>query len=649
MKLKFFSKAFLLFFSVFAMAQTSKKEVLFTVDDAPVYVSEFLRVYNKNLNLVQDESQKDVEEYLKLFTNYKLKLKEAKAKGLHEKPAYKRELESYKKQLAKNYMTDAKVNDALVEEAYNNITNEVKATHILVRIAEGANPQDTLAAYNKIKSLRERAIKEGFEAVRKEVHNGKSLFGEELGWFSGFRMVYAFEKVAFNTAVGDISQPFRTRFGYHIVNVLDKRKARGERTVKHIMILEKAGDTSSNVEARIKDIYKKIQQGEAFEDLAKEFSDDKNSASSGGLLKPFSSGQLSVPKFEETAFALETEGDISSPIKTNFGWHVLKLEAKNPIGTFEELKPELENKVKRDSRSQLIEEALIAKLKDKYGVANKTPDLSYFTSILNADFFARKWKLPEGFNKDETFLKIGNKILTNADFGDFLVAQQKRNRGTQSFDKIVADSYTLFLNTNLKQYHEENLELENEDYANILSEYRDGLLLFDLMESTIWESAKTDTVEVKAFYENHKENYFLPKRVNAEVASSTNKKVIKKVAKLMSEDMTANAIKKLVNTNGAINVIFTKDTMNSKHQALPKAFEFKKGVSKVYKHNNGFIVAKVNEVLPKQLKDYDEVKGLVISDYQTQKENLWLETLREKYKVVVNTAVLKKVKAKIKG
>ena len=649
MKLKFFSKAFLLFFSVFAMAQTSKKEVLFTVDDAPVYVSEFLRVYNKNLNLVQDESQKDVDEYLKLFTNYKLKLKEAKAKGLHEKPAYKRELESYKKQLAKNYMTDAKVNDALVEEAYNNITNEVKATHILVRIAEGANPQDTLAAYNKIKSLRERAIKEGFEAVRKEVHNGKSLFGEELGWFSGFRMVYAFEKVAFNTAVGDISQPFRTRFGYHIVNVLDKRKARGERTVKHIMILEKAGDTSSNVEARIKDIYKKIQQGEAFEDLAKEFSDDKNSASSGGLLKPFSSGQLSVPKFEETAFALETEGDISSPIKTNFGWHVLKLEAKNPIGTFEELKPELENKVKRDSRSQLIEEALIAKLKDKYGVANKTTDLSYFTSILNADFFARKWKLPEGFNKDETFLKIGNKILTNADFGDFLVAQQKRNRGTQSFDKIVADSYTLFLNTNLKQYHEENLELENEDYANILSEYRDGLLLFDLMESTIWESAKTDTVEVKAFYENHKENYFLPKRVNAEVASSTNKKVIKKVAKLMSEDMTANAIKKLVNTNGAINVIFTKDTMNSKHQALPKAFEFKKGVSKVYKHNNGFIVAKVNEVLPKQLKDFDEVKGLVISDYQTQKENLWLETLREKYKVVVNTAVLKKVKAKIKG
>jgi len=649
MKLKFFSKAFLLFFSVFAMAQTSKKEVLFTVDDAPVYVSEFLRVYNKNLNLVQDESQKDVDEYLKLFTNYKLKLKEAKAKGLHEKPAYKRELESYKKQLAKNYMTDAKVNDALVEEAYNNITNEVKATHILVRIAEGANPQDTLAAYNKIKSLRERAIKEGFEAVRKEVHNGKSLFGEELGWFSGFRMVYAFEKVAFNTAVGDISQPFRTRFGYHIVNVLDKRKARGERTVKHIMILEKAGDTSSNAEVRIKDIYKKIQQGEAFEDLAKEFSDDKNSASSGGLLKPFSSGQLSVPKFEETAFALETEGDISSPIKTNFGWHVLKLEAKNPIGTFEELKPELENKVKRDSRSQLIEEALIAKLKDKYGVANKTTDLSYFTSILNADFFARKWKLPEGFNKDETFLKIGNKILTNADFGDFLVAQQKRNRGTQSFDKIVADSYTLFLNTNLKQYHEENLELENEDYANILSEYRDGLLLFDLMESTIWESAKTDTVEVKAFYENHKENYFLPKRVNAEVASSTNKKVIKKVAKLMSEDMTANAIKKLVNTNGAINVIFTKDTMNSKHQALPKAFEFKKGVSKVYKHNNGFIVAKVNEVLPKQLKDFDEVKGLVISDYQTQKENLWLETLREKYKVVVNTAVLKKVKAKIKG
>ncbi len=648
MKLKYYTLVFLLFFSVFAIAQTPKEDVLFTVADEPVYVSEFLRVYNKNLNLVQDESQKDVDEYLKLFTNYKLKLKEAKAQGLHEKSTYKRELETYKKQLAKNYMTDAKVSDALVEEAYNHISHSVKANHILVRVAEDASPEDTLVAYNKIEKLRKRTLEEGFEVVRKEVHNGKTLFGEELGWFSGFKMVYKFEKVAFNTPVGEISHPFRTRFGYHIVNVLDKREARGERTVKHIMIITKKGDTLSDAESRIRDIYKKIEQGEAFEALAKEFSDDKNSAPRGGLLKAFSSGQLSVPEFEEATFALQNEGDISEPIKTNFGWHIIKLVNTKPIGTFEETKPELEQKVKRDTRSKLIEEALITKLKEKYGISNERPDLSYFISILNEDFFKRTWKLPEDFNKDQELLKIRTKTLTNADFGDFLVSQQKRIRGKQSFEKIVNNAYDSFLSSNLKQYQEENLENENEDYAHILGEYRDGLLLFDLMENTIWQAAKTDSIEVQDFYEKHKADYFWPERVDAEVASSASKKVIKKVIKLLNENMAAEDIKKLVNTNGEVNVIFTKDTMDINHQALPKNFILQKGVSKVYKHNNGFIVANVGKVLPKQQKPYDEVKGLVMSDYQTEKENLWLEELRAKYKVVINNDALKRVKAEIK-
>jgi len=648
MKLKYCSLVFSLFITFSAISQTLEEDVLFTVAGEPVYVSEFLRVYNKNLNLVQDESQKDVDEYLKLFTSYKLKLKEAKAQSLHEKSNYKRELETYKKQLAKNYMTDSNVNNELVKEAYNHISSEVKANHILVRVAEDAKPQDTLAAFNSIINLRERALKEDFERLRKEVHNGKTVFGEELGWFSGFKMVYKFEKVAYNTPVGEISQPFRTRFGYHIVKVLDKRKARGERTVKHIMITTNKGDTLSNAETRIRDIYKKLQQGEQFEALAKEFSDDKNSAPIGGLLKPFSSGQLSVPEFEEAAFALQNKGDISEPIKTKFGWHIIKLENIKPIGDFDALKPELENKVKRDERSKLIEDALISKLKEKYKIDGQTPDLSYFSSILNNNFFNRTWKLPEDLKREERFIIIGDSTITYGDFGDFLVTHQKRVRGEQSFEKIVDNAYESFLNSSLKKYQEENLENENEDYAHILGEYRDGLLLFDLMESTIWQAAKTDSVEVKAYYENNKTDYFWPKRVTAEVASSANKKVIKKVAKLMEEDIAVEDIKSLVNTNGEVNVIFTIDTMGLEHQALPKNFDLQRGISKVYKHNNGFIVAKVNEVFPKQQKPYEEVKGLVMSDYQSYKEKLWLEELRKKYKVVINTEALKRVKAEIK-
>ena len=294
--------------------QSVDNDVLFTVANEPVYASEFLRVYNKNLDLVQDESQKDVDEYLKLFTNYKLKLKEARNLELHEKPSYKRELSSYKKQLAKNYITDSKVTDELVKEAYERMSYELNANHILIKVDENANPQDTLAAYNKIIKLRERALNEGFEKVRAEVHNGQTVYGEKLGYFGGFKMVYKFETVAFNTNVGDVSKPFRTRFGYHIVNVLDKRKSRGERTVAHIMVVENKSDSlAEKPEVRIQDIYKKLNQGEAFESLAKQFSDDKNSAPKGGMLKTFSGGQIRAKEFEDVAFTLENIDDVSEP------------------------------------------------------------------------------------------------------------------------------------------------------------------------------------------------------------------------------------------------------------------------------------------------------------------------------------------------
>ncbi len=274
-------------FLVNIQAQVSNNDVLFTVAEEPVYASEFVRIFNKNLDLVQDESQKDVDEYLNLFVNYKLKIAEARTQGLDDKPAYKRELANYKKQLAKNYLTDTEVTDELVEEAYYRMINEIKANHILIRLDESASPEDTLAAYNELVKLRDRVKVEGFEKVKQEVHNGQTVYAEELGYFTGFKMVYDFENVAYTTEVGEISMPFKTKFGYHIVIVEDKRESRGERTVAHIMLSNKANDKEESSEIRINEIYKKIEQGESFEALAKQFSEDKSSAAKGGELAPF--------------------------------------------------------------------------------------------------------------------------------------------------------------------------------------------------------------------------------------------------------------------------------------------------------------------------------------------------------------------------
>ncbi|MEJ2112560.1 MAG: peptidylprolyl isomerase [Flavobacteriaceae bacterium] len=629
-------------------AQVSKDDVLFTVDNDKVFATEFIRVYNKNLDLVQDESQKDIDAYLELFINYKLKLKEARALKLDEKPSYIRELSNYKKQLAKNYLTDNKVTDELIAEAYERTINEVKASHILIKMPEDANPEDTLEVYNEILKLRDRLVNEGFEKVKNDVHDGKRIFAEGLGYFSCFKMVYDFENAAYNTNIGEVSMPFRTNFGYHIVQVYDKRKSRGEVTVGNIMVSTINVDSlQGSPEERIADIYKKLSQGEDFESLAKQFSDDKSSASNGGKMEPFSGGQLSSEVFEDEAFNLINVGDVSPPFKTKFGWHIIKLYDKKEVESFEALKPELEVKVKRDSRSKLINDALVDDLKKRYKVTFNKSDLSYFESILNDDYYKRTWTLPSDFDGSKTLVKIENKSVPYSDFGNFLLRAQRRSKPNVSFEDIISDNYNIFLDQNLIKFQEENLENENEDFANIVGEYRDGLLLFDLMESKIWNVATTDSVGLKSFYDNNKENYFVNESVDAIVAHSAKQSDIEKVSEMLKQGKTPDQIKKAINVNGQVSVIFTTGTMDKNHQALPEGFVFKEGISDVYKQNDSFVIVDVKAILPKTLKSFDEAKGKVISDYQAYKEDTWLSELHNKYKVIVNQDVLNKVKKQI--
>lgn len=649
MKLK---HLFTLIFALFVLilnAQSDNQEVLFTVADEPVYASEFIRVYNKNLDLVQDDSQKDVDAYLKLFTSYKLKLKEAKSLGFHEKASYLKELDSYKKQLADNYISDPQVTDALVAEAYERMVYEVNADHILVKVSETASPKDTLAAYNQIVKLRERCLIEGFEKVREDVHNGTTVFGEKLGFFNGFKMVYSFESIAYNTEVGEISKPFRSRFGYHILKVIDKRQSEGEVEVAHIMIRNNEKDTlAEKAEVRVQEIYKKLNQGEDFEALAKQFSDDKNSAPKGGKLRYISRGQLGAKNFEDVAFGLDSIGAISEPFETNYGWHIVKLYAKKPIPDFETMKPELISKVKKDNRSKLIDEALINKLKTKYGVEETQPALVYFESILNESYFSNSWILPNDFTGDKLLIKIGDRDFKYQDFGDYLLSTMRNSRQKETFKSLVSKKYESFLGASLIKYQEDNLENENEEFANIIAEYRDGLLLFELMENTIWNTAQSDSLAVQEYYGTHKADYVLPERIDAIVATSAKQKTLKKVAKLLRKGMESDQIKSLVNSNDQIEVIFTSDIMDASHQALPKDFKFEKGISKVFKHNEAYVLVEVKEILPSTQKTFEESKGAVISDYQTYKEEKWIKELESKYKIEINEAVFSQVKAQLK-
>jgi peptidyl-prolyl cis-trans isomerase SurA len=410
------------------------------------------------------------------------------------------------------------------------------------------------------------------------------------------------------------------------------------------MIANNPEDSIEDPETRIREIYKLIEQGQEFESLAKQFSHDKSSAGKGGKLTPFTSGQLSSAIFEDTAFSLQKDNEISKPFKSEHGWHIVKRYHLKPIGSFEDMQYELETKISRDSRSKLINTSMQNKLRKQYNVSSKNSAREYFISILNDDFYARRWQIPDDLDKAKIILTIGNKNWNFKDFSNYLRLQQKGNNQGKSFEQIVDDAYEAFLNSCILSYHEENLENVNQEFAQILNEYREGLLLFDLMETKIWNAAKNDTLGIESFYKNNKENYKWDTRVEAIVATSSKENDIEQVKQLFESNEVVETIKATLNVNGEQKVIFTTGTMSANHQALPNNFEFKEGVSKIYFQNNAYYVVKVLKLIPESYRTLDEARGIVINNYQQELEKNWIEDLKNKYEVTINNETLRTIK-----
>lgn len=644
--------AFLLV-SCFLSAQT--KEVLFTIDNHAFYTDEFIRVYNKNLDLVKDDSQKDLDKYLELFLGYKLKVEKANKLGLQNGTTYQNELKSYRNQLSKNYLNDSKVTNELVREAYERMQQEVRASHILILVDEGASPEDTLKAYTKVLDIKKRLeAGEDFISVAQQFSEDPSVKENngDLGYFSAFRMVYTFENAAFNTNVGQISKPFRTRFGYHIVKVVDKRVNRGEVTVAHIMIV-KQNDAAQNEKAKttIDDIYKKIQQGESFETLAQQFSEDKSSAPKGGVLQRFGSGQLSSEVFENVAFGLNEKNQISAPFESQFGWHIVKLIEKHPVRLFDEMKVELEEKIRKDERSMLITNSLAKTMRAKYKVTKDVKLLAKIKAVVTDEFYSQTWVAPEKnkelngdiliISKDE---KINSKVFLN-----FISSKQKSNIKTKPITKLVDELYEKFIDEQLMAYYNENLENEFPEFKNVMDEYRDGLLLFDLMEKEIWNRAKNDTIGLQDFFQKNSKNYQWKKRYNVDILSSTDKKIVEKAQKFLAKGKSLEYIKEQLNKDGKVNIMSKSGLYEEDYDVLSNFQNLSKGVTNIIAKDQYFFVVNVIDTKPAGVKELSECKGKVISDYQQFLENNWVDELKTEFTIKINTDVFSKVKNQLKN
>lgn len=637
----------------FLFAQT--KDVLFTIDNHPYYTDEFIRVYNKNLDLVKDDSQKDLDKYLDLFLGYKLKVEKANKLGLQNGTSYQNELKSYRNQLSKNYVNDSKVTNELVREAYDRMQQEVRASHILILVDEGASPQDTLKAYNRIIEIKRRLdAGEDFIAVAQQTSEDPSVKENngDLGYFSAFRMVYPFENAAYKTNVGKISKPFRTRFGYHIVKVVDKRTNRGEVTVAHIMIVKPNVPDAAQQEkakATIEDIYKKIQQGESFESLAQQFSEDKSSAPKGGVLQRFGSGQLSSEEFENVAFSLVKKDDISVPFQSQFGWHIVKLIEKHPVRSFDDMKGELEEKIRKDERSLLITNSLAKKLRAKYTVAKDAKALAQVKKSVTDAFYSQTWEVPASTKEaNVTVLTINKtKKITSPTFLNFVYSQQKANIKTKPVTKLVDELFEKFTDEQLIGYYNENLENEFPEFRYVMDEYRDGLLLFDLMEKEIWNRAKSDTTGLMNYHKANIDKYQWKKRYNVDILSSTDKVTIEKAQSFLKKGKSIEYIKEKLNKDGKINIMVKSGLYEEDYDVLSQYSNVGVGVTSVVNKDKYYFVVNVKNTKEAGPKEFIDCKGKVISDYQQYLENNWVDELRKEFQITVNNDVFAKVKQQL--
>ncbi len=641
----------LLLVTCFTGISQKNKNVLLTIDSDPVYNSEFKKVFNKNLDLVIEESQKNVDGYLDLFIDYKLKITEAYAQNLDKDEQYVKEFKKYQDQLSKKYLYDKRITSQLVTEAYERGLYELNADHILIKVNNNAIPSDTLKAYNKIKTIYDKALNgEDFEALAKtysEEPGTKNTKGK-LGYFTVFQMVYPFENAAYNTKVGEISKITRTSFGYHIIKINDRRKMKPKINVSHIMIFSNKDKKVENPEEKINELYAMIMQGEPFESVAKQFSEDRNTGVKGGQIKTFGPGDLKAPKFEVAAYKLTEKGQISEPIQSSFGWHIIKLNEKFTLPTFEEQKEELEKKVNGGARVDIVTQAVNNKIISKYGYKEGVSYSPFFNTYITDSILKNKWEyVPISPEDNKTLYTIGDKNVTFNDFAIYIRDLQKFPKKYSSKDAFLRKAYNDFQNLTNENYFKVKLEDENEDYAAIINEYRNGLLVYEVMNRNIWQVAKEDTLGLKKFYEETKSEYMWKKRLDSDILSATDEATAIKARKLLKEGVDVEKIKEQLNTDGKVNVIVVSGVYEVNQSEFPEDFVAKMGVSDIYKRDNFDVVIKVNEIIEPSVKEFDQVRGNVISQYQSDIENKWMQSLHDKYKVEINQKALKKVKKQL--
>jgi len=622
--------------ALIGFAQSKRNQqptVLFSVNRTPTFTDEFIYLYKKNhQNKPEDFTEAKINEYLTLFINFKLKVTEAKAFGMDTTSKFTKEFKTYREDLKKPYRAEPDALEKLTKEAYEHLTQEVRASHILINLKPDAFPADTLAAFNKIGDIKKRiAAGEDFEKLARELSEDPSAKynGGDLGYFTAMQMVYPFEEAAYKTDKGEITNIVRTRFGYHLIKVVDKKPARGEVEVSHILL--RTG-TPNDVKIKNKafEIFDQLKAGRAWDELCKENSEDSNTKDSGGKLRAFGVGALaSVPEFENTAFAMQKPGDLSDPFQSSIGWHIVRLEKKIPLPPYSELAESLKRKVARDERLQISQQAMAAKRRKDFGFVEVPETKKTILSLADSSLTKGKWSYRgQAALLTQKLFSIQNSVVTVAQFISFLKTNQASS--TMIPAAYMDQLYNYFVEETITSAEEEKLKIEKPEYKNLLTEYREGILFFEIMEKEIWNKASEDTLGQLNYYERNATKYQGGNRVEARIFSATDKELIEDFKKKVAKGDTL------------------KEADIKKFKSVQPFRNYEKGESKVIDRvtwaaglqetelDKNFYLVEITRLVAPGTKTFREARANVISDYQVELEKKWLDSLRKKYPVEIH-------------
>lgn len=609
-----------------------KNPVVLSVNGKEVYADELAYLFRKNYTDKKDYTGEKVNEYLRLYIRFKLKVEEAVNRGLDTTRQFVKEFNTYRTELRKTYLHEEKLTDSLVRLTYQRLQEEIKASHILVALPADASPADTLKAWNRAMEILDRIKRnESFSELAEKFSDDPTARNNRgsLGYFTAMQMVYPFETAAYSGKPGDVVGPVRTRFGYHLIKIEDRKPSRGEVEVSHIMLRNLPGRDEIQTRNLIFDIHEQLKNGMPWEELCSRYSEDLNSKGNNCRLRPFGVGAFNqVPEFDGVAFSLQNPGDISDPFRTAYGWHIVRLERKIPLPALNELQTSLRNRVIRDERMQAARELYYQKLKKRFAFKENTELKNIIFAAADTSLTRGRWMVP-AIQPSEILLEVNGKKIYGTAFIHFV----KINQQAVSSKPVdyIHELYRKFTETVLDEQIENEIMQVKPEYRYLLKEYYEGILLFDIMEKEVWNKAAADTSGLREYFNTHRNRYRAEERAKAVVYSAPSAEVLHQL-KLFLEKQDSAAAAQWVRDRQIRN---EAGKFQRAERAVLQLVAWQPGLYEA--ENKGmYYLVHILEILQPGLLTFEEALMNVVSDYQQVLEEQWLKDLQKKYPVVLH-------------